>query len=527
MHPTRDLRWTSIVAALAIALTSVGELVLAVEGESRLLVLPLRGPRGVLARDSIAERLEDSARVKSLGGEAAKRLARAARVHKATAVISGGIRCPGRRCKVEVVIYRRSGRVWSKASKTVPRADVGQMAADLAQNQLDDLGLLGGSVGGGGEDSGGDEMDFSMESETDIEAEPDEEEEEEEEEDEEEEDEEEEDEEEEEDDFDFNQYEEDSGKSGGGGSRRRRRNAPAKRFKAIEVYLNSDITVLRSLCTDMAPDLENDDTCDMNDPGDDDRTYHASPFANLGFRIVAFPGVFFDRRAWWSHAGLYFDYGHSLVVGTSRVYLREEIPTEENPNPPDEEFSQAIDTMQQDVRVGLMWRLPIGGPQRPQFRFMAGFGYYEYYLDDGDYPPRVNEEENWRLTVRHQRTTPYLPAFAYSSIDLGAEFRFYALDGMLIPYTTLLYRGGLDAGQADDLLANDASIHGVDWEIFTLVELAYGIRLAVAMQLIWYGVYFSGVRADLPPGHLWGDTPPGESSSDTILRFRVGAGWSF
>lgn len=523
MHPTRYLRWMTVVATCAIALTSFEQLALAEEGESRILVLPLRGPRGVLARDSITERIEGEARVKSLGGEAAKQLARAARVHKASAVITGGIRCPGRTCKVEVVIYRRSGRVWSKAAKTTPRASVAEIAADLAQNQLEDLGLLSGGGAGETDEPSGAEMDFSMESDPEVEDEPSDadsgEEEEQEQEEEEEEN--------PEDAFDFDAYEGEESKSGGRSRRRRRRNAPAKRYKAIEVYLNSDITVLRNLCADMAPELENDQTCDINDPGDDDRTYNASPFANLGLRLVTFPGAFFNRRAWWIHAGLYFDYGHSLVLSTNRDYLREEIPTEENPNPPDEQFSQTIDTTQQDFRLGLMWRFALSGPQSPQFRVMAGFGYYEFYLDDSDYPPRVNEAENWRLTVRHQRTTPYLPAFTYSTIDLGLEFRFFALDGMLIPYTSLLYRGGLSAGAADDLLGNDSSSHGVDWELGVHVELAYGIRLAASMQLIWYGVFFSGEEAALPPGHMWGDTPPGEQTSDTILRFRIAAGWSF
>ena len=533
------------LAVLAAIVGSPVQTARAEEVRSRILVLPLSGPRGMDARDAIGERLDDRAWVKLLEDDDAEQPARAARINKATAMVGGAVTCRGRSCKVELVVYRRSGRIWSKATKSAPPAGVSAAAADLAVRVLDDVGALTSKTARVQEPAS-DEMDFSMESpeeapekrpaekrpaekrpaekrpaekrvvEEDEEAE------------EREDIEEEQEEHVSEEDFEFDNYEDESDRGGGSSSSGSgRRSRIARRYKALEVFVNADFTMLRNLCVDMAPELENDTVCSTRNPGDDDRTYTTTPFANMGGRLVVFPGAFFSRRAWWSHFGVYFDYGHSLVLDTVREYSREQIPSEENPNPPDESFTQPIDTSQQDFRVGVAGRLPLGGPVRPQLRGLIGVSYYEYYLDDSDYPPRVNEAENWRLTVSHQRTTPYLPAFSYTSFDIAVEFRYPFLDGMLWPYVSVAYRAGMHAGQADDVLGTDSTIHGVDGEIGLHVELPYGIRLYGAAELIWYGVYFDGESPDLPVGHLWGDTPPGGFSRDIILRLRVGAGWSF
>jgi hypothetical protein len=79
----------------------------------------------------------------------------------------------------------------------------------------------------------------------------------------------------------------------------------------------------------------------------------------------------------------------------------------------------------------------------------------------------------------------------------------------------------------EEVLATSSLIQGVDWELGLHVELPFGIRLTGAFELLWYGVTYSGEAPELPPGHLWGATSPAERSRDTILRFRVGAGWAF
>lgn len=523
MFAPRSVRRPALaLVALALAVACAGGIAAAEQGEqNRILVLPLRGPGGAVARNAIADRIGDRAWVKRLGGRAAQQPARQARIHKADAMVAGAIRCPSRICRVEVVVYRRSGQVWTKASDRATRGNLAEVAAELAESQLDRVGLLstGGGAGQGPDESpeGGREMVFT-EPEPEPEPSPPETE-----------DDEEEEEEEEpavtDDDFDFEAYDGDD--DGRGRSKRRSRYRVRQRYKAVEVYLNFDFTVARLLCMDLAPELGNNEDCDRANPATDDRTYSAAPFTNMGFRAAVFPGAFFRRDAWWSQIGLYVDYGHSLVLSTTREYLREEIPTEENPNPPNESFSQTIDTFQQGLRIGAVGRIPLGGPDRPQLRARVGYGLYEFFLDDRDYPPSVNEGENWRLTERHKRTNPYLPALAYSTFDVGVELRYPLLEGKLIPYTSIAYQIGGGTGQMEEVLATGSTINGVDWELGLHAELPYGIRVYGTFQLIWYGVRYTGEAPDLPPGHLWGATDPAESSSDTIIRFRVGAGWAF
>jgi len=207
---------------------------------------------------------------------------------------------------------------------------------------------------------------------------------------------------------------------------------------------------------------------------------------------------------------MYLDYGHSLSLNSQREYEFEDGRRE----------VRRIGSAQQDLRVGLIGRIPFGSVDRPQLRLLLGFGYFDYQIDDRDYPLDTEITENYR------DSNPYIPSFTYSSIDIGLDFRVPIHQGLLWPYTSLVYRAGLSAGTADQVLGTDSTINGVDWELGLHVELPYGIRLAVALNLVWYGVNFNGQSPDLTDT-IWVGTYPGQSSDDLVLRLRLGAGWSF
>ena len=139
----RAMRPFFMIAVIGVALVSLSELARAEEEDmSRILILPLKGPGGAVARNNIRDRISDRATVKAVGAGAAQRPAKAARNFGADAMIAGSIRCPGKVCKVDVRIYRPSGKEWRKASETVPRAEATGKAADLAEEMLDGLQLL-------------------------------------------------------------------------------------------------------------------------------------------------------------------------------------------------------------------------------------------------------------------------------------------------------------------------------------------------------------------------------------------------
>jgi hypothetical protein len=489
----RAVRPIVLLAGVVTLLLMMGELARAEEGQLRtLLLVPLKGPGGAVARNNIRDAIGDRAVVKLASGAAAQRPAQAARTAKADAIIGGFIRCPNKQCRVDVIVYEPSGKVWQKATGNAGRNEAVTKAAELAESVLSDLDLL------------------YVEPEPEATPEPAPEA------------------------FEFDTYnEDDEEEDDDGGSRRRRRRdrdrdrdreedadeeddeGSERRHKAIEVYLDMDLTLVRNLCLDMIMGGDEDDSsCDLNQPSADDRTYTITPFASLGLRLYAFPGAFFrnddGEQGWYSHIGLYFDYGHSLSLNSQREY----------------EFTDGtrqvrrIDSSQQDLRVGLVGRIPFGSVDRPQLRILAGFGWFDFFVDDTDYP--IDEDIN----QDYRDSNPYLPAFTYSSFDVGLDFRVPIRRGMLWPYTSLMYRIGLGAGQADEILGTDSTINGVDWEIGLHVELAYGIRIAVAMQLVWYGITFDGNAPDLA-GSLWEGTFPGNTADDLILRLRLGVGWAF
>lgn len=469
---------------------------------SRILVFPLKGPAGAVVRNEIAKAIEPEAGlvIKAAPSDAA-RPARTARLHAVDAMIGGRIRCPSKSCIVDVIVYRPSGEIWTKGSKTILRARLGKAAAELAASLLDEAGVLGqpepepepARFQATPSDDEFDEDSFEVAGEDDG-------------------------------DFDEDDGERrDERRSKQRRSKRSRRSDEGDRghrLDAIEIYLNSDITFVRNLCVDLNPELENNVGCNRRMPSEDDRTYSVSPFANLGFRLNVFPGAFVNRRAWWAGFGLFAEYGHSLSVRSQREYQ-----TPDNPSVPVQSFVVELDTIQQDFRIGIMYRLaiPPGSPRGPELRFMVGYGLYDYFIDDADYPTDAEVRDRYRAS------NPYLPAFTYHSIDAGLELRI-PIRGFIFPYTGIFYRAGLGAGQAARIYGIDASVNGVDWEAGVRVEVGYGIRFTLSTDLIWYGTTFAGDFApeDEPEALIWGgDIIPGDRSSDLVFRLRVGAGWSF
>ncbi len=440
-------------------------------GLKRILVMPLAGPSGIAARNKIAERIETRADVVTIGQRQARQPARAARQEGADAVVGGRVRCPGRQCKVEVTIYRRNGRLWQKAADSAPRSDVADAAADLAEDLLTDLELLHEEV----EEPPEEPPEVPQEEWIETEEPPDE--------------------------------------PPPEKARRPRRGAAGARFKAIELSLVADLTVLRNLCMDVATERGNDQTCNLEVPTADDRTYTVTPYGSLGGRVVLFPAAFLADQRWYAHLGLYFDYSHSLAVSSQREYVTAD----------GDSRIVRIGTSQQDLRVGAIGRIPISGPLGPQFRLFAGFGMYEFSLDDSAYPP------DFEVSPQYHDSNPYLPTYTYLSIDVGAYFHYPFLDGMLRPYLSLAYRLGLSAGQAGEVFATQTSVNGVQGELGLVVELGWGIRLAAAMELIYYGTAYAGQVdwSGAPAEEIWAGTHQGEWSDDTVLRLRLLAGWSF
>lgn len=468
------------------------------DGGSRIIVLPLRGPGGVVARNAIADRLEGSVSyVRKIGARGAQRPARTARMHKADAMITGRIRCPGRRCAVEVQIYRRTGQLMTKGTERASRAELGVVAGELSESLLSEVGLLDAPEASVGDDDEAlddfDEEDFEPIGDDDDEGDEG-------------------DDDDFDDDFDMDDFDE---------PERRPRATGDHDFDAIEVYFDTNLTAVRNLCVDLNPALENDLDCDIDNPTEDDRTYKVSPFANMGFRLNVFPGSFFQRREWWSHFGLYINYSHSLKVTSQRDYRREP----DNPGDTPEPFTQEIGTVQQDLRLGLIYRLalPPDSPSGVQLRFMFGFGYYQFELDDQDYPTDAE------VTLRYHESNPYLPSFTYSSLDIGLQLRIPIRD-FIFPFTTLQYRATLSAGQAQRVFGDDTTIHGIDWELGVAIELGLGIRLLAGMELIWYQTLFAGEFSpeNEEEARLWGaSVVAGDTASDIVLRFNIGAGWSY
>ncbi len=558
---SRSLRLT--VGLFVVACASLTPLfwAQAEQSGSRIIVLPLRGPGGVIARNEIANAVEPSVSyLRKVGAKAAQRPSRTARQHKANAMIGGRIRCPGRRCIVDVHVYRRSGQVWTKGTKRATRANIGQVAAELGLSLITDIGLAtGGGEGegegegeGGGQDEDFDNVDFDFAPEDDGGNHDD-------------------------DDDDHDDGDHDDGDHDDGDGRdhddgdgrdhdddgrdhddddrdhdddgrdhddedgdngddddfdmddfddentgRGRRGSSGHDFDALEVYFNADLTVARNLCLDLAPELQNDIDCDRQNPAYDDRTYTVRPYMNLGFRLSVFPGAFFDRRAWWAHWGLWADFGHSLVVRNTHDY-----ETPEDPGPV-EPFTRDIPTLQQDFRIGLMYRLAVraNDPTAVQIRFMAGVGFYEFRFDDSAYPQDVD------IRLRYHPSNPYLPTFKYNSFDLGVQLRI-PIQGYIFPYMNFFYRATLGTGQADRIYGDDSSVKGIDWEVAVAIELGLGIRLQAGFELIWYQTSFAGNSAyEGGMGEeeqlIWGgDSTLGDSATDLIFRFRVGVGWAF
>lgn len=493
-----------VVACCAALVAAVGP-ARAEEGEgdgSRILVFPLKGPAGAVVRNEIAKAIEPEADlvIKATPNDAS-RPARTARLHAADAMLGGRIRCPSKACVVDVIVYRPSGEIWTKGSKTTPRARLGAAAAELASSLLEEAGVLGqpepepepppAKVAPAPSDDEFDEGSFEEADDDDDDGER------------------------------RERRRRKQSKRGRRGHARSDEGDRGHRLDAIEIYINSDITMVRNLCVDLNPALQNDEGCSRDLPTADDRTYSVSPFANLGFRLNVFPGAFSNRRAWWAGIGLYAEYGHSLSVRSQRQY-----ETPEDPATGDyQTFLVDLDTSQQDLRIGLMYRLaiPPGSPRGPELRFMVGYGLYDYYINDADYP------QDAEVRLRYRDSNPYLPAFRYHSIDAGLELR-VPIRGFIFPYTGIFYRAGLGSGQAARIYGIDSSTNGVDWEAGVRVEVGYGIRFTLSTDLIWYGTTFAG---DFAPENeeealIWGgDIVPGDRSSDLVFRLRLGAGWSF
>ena len=470
-------------------------------GGSRVIVLPLRGPGGAVARNKIATAIEPGVSyVAKIGAQGAQRPARTARLHKADAMVGGRIRCPGKACVIDVMIYKASGQIWTKGTERAPRAKLAPVSADLAVTLLEEVGVLGEGAAAEPDEEEPDNSDNSDNSE--------------------------------EADYDFGAGQSDQASdndfdSGGFGDEEEEEHRPQRGSKghdldAVEIYLDSDITVVRNLCVDLnlVGDPRNDTECSLDDPSVDDRTYSVSPFASLGFRVNFFPGALIKRRAWWAGIGMYIDYGHSLSVTSQREY---ETPEDADGNY--QRFVVEIGTSQQDVRAGLVYRLPIpmGRPTAPQLRFMLGYSMYDFFLEDEDYPTDVE------VRIRYRESNPYLPAFRYHAFDLGLEFRM-PIRGFIFPYTSLMYRAGLSAGQAERVYGAESSINGVDWELGVRVEIGLGIRIGFSTELIWYGTTFAGSFSpeDETEASIWGASiVAGDSASDLIFRLRIGVGWAF
>lgn len=478
------MRLILVLVLANIAVGAVFGLAAAEESGSRIIVLPLRGPGGVVARNEIANAIEPNVSyVQRIGAKGAQRPARTARMHKADAMLSGRVRCPSAACFIDVMVYRRSGQLWTKGRVRSNRGSIGADAADLATKLLDEAGLTG-VVEEEPIEEEIDEEEFQPVSDVEVE-------------------------EEDSDEFDIDSF--------GDEEEERPSRSGEREFDALEVYFNADLTVLRNLCLDLNPEMENNIGCNLDNPAEDDRTYTVTPFANLGFKLAVFPGAFARRTQWWSHLGLYLSYGHSISVSSQREYVREGT---------NELFEQQIGTSQQDLRVALMYRLafPFDNADGPQLRFMVGFGWYEFALDDSDYP------QNNEITRGYRDSNPYLPTFAYTSFDFGLHFRM-PIRSFIFPYTTIQYRAGMSSGQAERVYGHESSINGVLWDLGVAIELGVGIRLIAGLELIWYQTKFAGeFRPESEEeAYIWGvnsDTL-GDTSTDLVMRLNLGIGWSF
>jgi hypothetical protein len=283
-----------------------------------------------------------------------------------------------------------------------------------------------------------------------------------------------------------------------------------------------------NLCVDVKlQTTADDDVCLLDRPNVDDRTYGVSPYPGLGFRFTVFPGAFGRNQGWWAHVGLYADFARSLNLKTSKDYegvdsnsLRVWVPT-----------------YQQDLRAGIVARIPLGSPVRPQFRVAAGVGFFELFLDDEAYP------DDREITLAFRPANPYIPSFAYLTADVGLELRIpFRIEPLayIFPYSSVFYRRGIDyfnrvvAGadvisQAARVYGVSAAVNGVDWELGARLELALGIRIHVAFNLLWYGTDFAG-NADYASEEeeaLWNQTALGNRAQEMLVRLRLGVGWSF
>ncbi len=535
----RSLRPVALLLVFVCASVTVLSSAHAEQSGSRVIILPLRGPGGVIARNEIAKAIAPNlSYVRKIGAQGAQRPARTARMHKADAMIGGRVRCPNRGCIVDVLVYRRTGQVWTKGTKRATRATVGPVAAELCESLLADIGL--GTGGGGGQeddvdvDDDIDDDDFEpVDDDDDYDD----------------------DRRRRDDDDDYDDdrrrrdddddrrrrrrrdddYDDDRRRDDDDDDRRRRRrrddddddyddddrggrqssSSDEHDFDALEIFFDADLTLARNLCLDLNPEGDSDSACDLQQPGADDRTYSVSPYINLGFRLSVFPGAFIDRRAWWAHWGLWADYGHSISVTSQREYR----------TPTDETYTEEIPTVQQDFRIGLMYRLaiPYNQPTGVQIRFMAGFGFYEFSLDDTTYPLDSDIHQDYRSS------NPYLPTFKYTSFDVGLQLRIPIL-GFIFPYTNFFYRATLGSGQADRIYGDLSSINGIDWELAVAVELGLGIRIQAGIELIWYQTVFAGEFApeDEEERSIWEEgNIAGDTATDLVFRLRLGIGWAF
>lgn len=484
----------------------------------RLVVFPFRGPGGMIVRNAVVERLQPHfAFIHKAGGAQAKAPARTARRVKADALVTGAVRCPGKACVVEVVISKRSGKLWSKGRKRCSSATLGPSAAELVSNLLHKLHLSGPPrqaedeevIFGTEEEEEGiyippvsepeegdvdlvrdpDFGDTSHDNDYDEDDEP----------------------------YDDEEEPESDDEDDDG-----RRGKRGHNFDAIEFYFNTDLTIRRDICVDldMVDFIGNE--CDRKNPYWDDRAYAVGPFASLGARLAIFPGAFVNRRKGYSHLGLYFEYGRSVSLSSKRVFeSSEEPPPGEDP----EEFDVFVDTVQQDFKVGLVYRIPMPfrSPTGPQLRLMFGAGYYEFSFDHTDWP------DDDDVSSRFRDSNPYLAAFSYLSIDSGLELRI-PVRGIAFPFLSVLYRAALRAGQANRIYGLDSTIHGVNAELGVRLEPGAGVRFILAADLIWYLSTFDGefTPEDEAERQLWDtDAFPGDNASDFIIRLRMGFGWSY
>lgn len=422
--------------------------------QMKVLVMPLKGQGGIRFRNVIVQSLEESLDVQIGSKRDMNSPAKAARRTSADVIITGQVNCKRTKCSVNITLLRPSGETWTSRRSKSTKAGLDNTIEGVVDELLNKIGAFSE------QEEVEEESEESHESFPGVENNKR---------------------------RHYEEEEEEQEEQGPSGD---------ERYDALRAYLLVSIPINRDLQLSVVnPSALNRDRS-YSGPG---------VYTSIGIQGEMFPGAFFTN-SFISHLGVYFAYDHSLYGESIKDYKAQDT---------EEPFTVNIGTSQYDLMLGLVGRIPFLGYGGPEIRLYAGYGIYEFSLNESDYPQDSEISDDYDLT------NPYLPTYTYSSIDFGFGFRYPFLLGgpyAITPGLKFLYRYGLSVGNAD-VFGKDTSSTGIDFKIGIDFDFDYGISISPDFEILWYSTTFGGDY-----DNYWTE---GSDSTDLIVRAGLNLGWKY